>query len=258
METNQEKFAENAGPYGNRTTVYREEVVLARQAAWLGAIKYSPKRAYKILTAISCGLTFALAAFLYFGEITKKVKSVGILLPMGGLVNITAPRLGAQYYRCESTHFIPRKRAQYSCHLRKRTLLIMTKIAALTLFAALGFSLNVFAGTAISLVIFVDTEHGLYGGDLERLKETVYGTNLSCAPDQQARFILTELDVSSSNGGATRRTAILAASLAEFGVTSEQIVQRSTAALEATPNSTLVGGAVTVLAVCVKAQSSHH
>lgn len=92
--TNQKKLAEQSTPYGNRTSVYREEMIKARQAVWLGAIKYSPKRSYKILTILSCILMSTLIAFVYFGEMTKKVKSVGILLPVGGVVNITSPQSG--------------------------------------------------------------------------------------------------------------------------------------------------------------------
>lgn len=48
---------------------------------------------FSLVTAGALAMAAALIAFGYWGEVTRKVTVLGVLLPVGGLINITAPRV---------------------------------------------------------------------------------------------------------------------------------------------------------------------
>src|SRR5450830_759143 len=73
-------------------TLFRQEVINARQAQWLGGIRIGRPLSFSVVTAGALAMAAALIAFAYWGEVTRKVTVHGVLLPVGGLINITAPQ----------------------------------------------------------------------------------------------------------------------------------------------------------------------
>jgi membrane fusion protein len=75
-------------------TLFRQEVINARQAQWLGGIRIGRPLSFSVVTASALAMAAALIAFAYWGEVTRKVTVHGVLLPVGGLINIVAPQSG--------------------------------------------------------------------------------------------------------------------------------------------------------------------
>ena len=75
-------------------TLFRQEVINARQAQWLGGIRIARPLSFSVVTASALAMAAALIAFAYWGEVTRKVTVHGVLLPVGGLINIVAPQSG--------------------------------------------------------------------------------------------------------------------------------------------------------------------
>lgn len=75
-------------------SLFREEVLQARSAQWLGGIRLARPPGFAWLTGIALALAAALIAFALLGEVTRKARLSGLLLPRGGLISVSAPQAG--------------------------------------------------------------------------------------------------------------------------------------------------------------------
>lgn len=74
--------------------LFRPEVLVAQQAQWMGGIRIARPLSFSLVTSVALVLAAALIAFACWGEVTRKATVHGVLLPVGGLLNITAPQAG--------------------------------------------------------------------------------------------------------------------------------------------------------------------
>ena len=74
--------------------LFRDEVFSARQSQWLGTIRIGRPPSFALVTGIALVLAAALAAFATWGEITRKARLPGLLMPAAGALNVTAPQSG--------------------------------------------------------------------------------------------------------------------------------------------------------------------
>lgn len=75
-------------------TLFRAEVLAARQAQWLGGIRIGRPLSFSLVTGAALAMAAALIAFACWGEVTRKVTVHGLLLPVGGLINVAAQQAG--------------------------------------------------------------------------------------------------------------------------------------------------------------------
>ncbi|MEW5837001.1 MAG: HlyD family efflux transporter periplasmic adaptor subunit [Pseudomonadota bacterium] len=78
----------------NSEKLFREEVLLARQAQWLGSIRIGQPLRFAVVTGVSVLLATALIGYGLWGEIARKARLPGFLEPVGGILNITTPQQG--------------------------------------------------------------------------------------------------------------------------------------------------------------------
>lgn len=78
----------------NNLPLFRAEVLAARQAQWLGGIRIARPLSFSVVTGAALTMAAALIAFACWGEVTRKVTVHGVLLPVGGLINVAAPQAG--------------------------------------------------------------------------------------------------------------------------------------------------------------------
>jgi membrane fusion protein len=76
------------------TQLFRNEVQTAQAAQWLGVVRIVRPLSYTWVTLCALGLAGTLVAFAAWGEVNRKSKVSGVLVPMGGSLNITAPQAG--------------------------------------------------------------------------------------------------------------------------------------------------------------------
>lgn len=74
--------------------LFRAEVLQARQAQWLGSIRIGRPLSFSVATGGALAMAAALVAFACWGEVTRKATVHGVLLPVGGLLNVAAPQAG--------------------------------------------------------------------------------------------------------------------------------------------------------------------
>ena len=74
--------------------LFREEVGAARSAQWLGSVSLHRPLSFALVTAASLFMACALVAFTAWGEVNRKSRLVGLLVPTAGSLNITAPQAG--------------------------------------------------------------------------------------------------------------------------------------------------------------------
>lgn len=74
--------------------LFRPEVLQARQSQWLGSIRIGRPLSFSVITGASLSMAAVLIAFAAWGEITRKVNVHGLLLPIGGLINVSSPQAG--------------------------------------------------------------------------------------------------------------------------------------------------------------------
>jgi len=77
-----------------RETLFRPEVMQAQSTQWLGTIRIGRPPSFAWLTGIALALLAGLLAFALLGEVSRKARVSGVLLPTGGLIGITAPQAG--------------------------------------------------------------------------------------------------------------------------------------------------------------------
>ncbi len=78
-----------------RETLFRTEVMQAQSTQWLGTIRIGRPPSFAWLTVIALVLLAGLLTFALLGEISRKARVSGVLLPTGGLIGITASQSGA-------------------------------------------------------------------------------------------------------------------------------------------------------------------
>lgn len=74
--------------------LFREEVVAARQVQWLGAIRLARRPSFLAAAAIAAGLALGLVLFGVWGEVTRKARLPGILVPVEGIFDLTSSQAG--------------------------------------------------------------------------------------------------------------------------------------------------------------------
>ena len=78
-----------------RETLFRPEVMQAQSTQWLGAIRIGRPPSFAWLTGIALLLLAGLLAFALLGEISRKARVSGVLLPTGGLIGLSSPQSGS-------------------------------------------------------------------------------------------------------------------------------------------------------------------
>lgn len=74
--------------------LFRSEVIQARSAQAIGAIRLDQPISGMLIAATAITLAAALALFIAFGSVTKKARVAGLVVPVAGSVGITAPGAG--------------------------------------------------------------------------------------------------------------------------------------------------------------------
>lgn len=74
--------------------LFRDEVFAARQTQWLGGISIGRPPSFTLVTGTSLALAVALVSFAIWGEITRKARLPGLLMPVSGTLNVTVPQAG--------------------------------------------------------------------------------------------------------------------------------------------------------------------
>jgi membrane fusion protein len=75
-------------------SLFRPEVQQAQSAQWLGVVRISHPIRYTVVAGVALVLGGLLVAFAAWGEVTRKVRVTGVLMPTGGSLNISAPQSG--------------------------------------------------------------------------------------------------------------------------------------------------------------------
>lgn len=75
-------------------SLFRQEVLKARQGSWLGDIAIASPLARWVLLTLAAALGASVVLFLFFGHYTRRESVVGQLVPSGGLLGIAAPGPG--------------------------------------------------------------------------------------------------------------------------------------------------------------------
>lgn len=75
-------------------TLFRTEVHQAQAAKWLGSVRLHRPLSFAVLTTAALGLALALVAFAAWGEVNRKARLSGLLVPNLGSLSITATQSG--------------------------------------------------------------------------------------------------------------------------------------------------------------------
>ncbi len=76
------------------TKLFREEVHAAQAAQWLGCVRLQRPLSFTLVTGTAVTLALALVAFSVWGEVNRKARLSGLLVPRQGSLNISAPQAG--------------------------------------------------------------------------------------------------------------------------------------------------------------------
>ncbi len=74
--------------------LFREEVRAAQAAQWLGSVRLHRPLSFSLVTVITLAIGCALVAFAAWGEVNRKARLSGLLVPSQGSLNVTAPLAG--------------------------------------------------------------------------------------------------------------------------------------------------------------------
>lgn len=74
--------------------LFREEVLALQQSRHLGEIRVAQRRSSLWAVCVASLLAIGLIAFLIFGQVSRKVRIGGVLLPSNGLIQVDAPQTG--------------------------------------------------------------------------------------------------------------------------------------------------------------------
>jgi membrane fusion protein len=75
-------------------TLFRPEVQQAQAAQWLGSVRLHRPLSFAVLTTAALGLALALVAFAAWGEVNRKARLSGLLVPSLGSLSLTAQQSG--------------------------------------------------------------------------------------------------------------------------------------------------------------------
>ena len=73
---------------------FRREVYRARSAPWLGTVRLTRPVGFAVVTSAALLAAVLLIAFVSFGEVNRKARLTGLLVPALGSINIAAPQAG--------------------------------------------------------------------------------------------------------------------------------------------------------------------
>ena len=74
------------------TNIFRREVLESQQSSWIGEIQLVRPLSLALLTGGVALSVLAAAAFLVFGEYTRKVRVGGVLVPDRGVIRLVPPQ----------------------------------------------------------------------------------------------------------------------------------------------------------------------
>jgi membrane fusion protein len=74
--------------------LFREEVLQAQSAQWLGSIRIARSPGFVWVTGMALALAAALIVYAVLGEVTRKARLTGMLVPSGGLITVSTPQAG--------------------------------------------------------------------------------------------------------------------------------------------------------------------
>lgn len=75
-------------------SLFRPEVAQARNAQWLGVVRLGQRLSFTVVSVVAIGLVGLLVSFATWGDIHRKARLSGLLVPMAGALSITAPQSG--------------------------------------------------------------------------------------------------------------------------------------------------------------------
>lgn len=75
-------------------TLFRKEVSAAQTAQWLGSVRLHRPLSFTLVTGSAVGIALLLVAFATWGEVNRKARLSGLLVPTLGTLNISAPQAG--------------------------------------------------------------------------------------------------------------------------------------------------------------------
>ena len=76
------------------TALFRDEVIQARQAQYLGSIRLGRNPSFALVAWIAMALVAALVAFAVWGQVTRKATVPGLLVPKLGTLEVSVPVSG--------------------------------------------------------------------------------------------------------------------------------------------------------------------
>lgn len=74
--------------------LFRPEVIEAQSAQYLGSIRIGQRLSHLVVALVALGLAAALVCFAIWGQMPRKVRVAGMLVPALGTVNVGAPGAG--------------------------------------------------------------------------------------------------------------------------------------------------------------------
>jgi membrane fusion protein len=74
--------------------LFRDEVHQAQAAQWLGSVRLHRPLSFTLITTVALGIALSLAAFATWGEVNRKARLSGLLVPAQGSLNIIAQQSG--------------------------------------------------------------------------------------------------------------------------------------------------------------------
>jgi len=74
--------------------LFRQEVASAQAAQYLGSVRLQRPWSYAAVTSVALALALMLVAFATWGEVNRKARLSGVVVPSQGSLNISAPQAG--------------------------------------------------------------------------------------------------------------------------------------------------------------------
>ncbi|MDR6537210.1 HlyD family efflux transporter periplasmic adaptor subunit [Variovorax soli] len=78
----------------NEDALFRREVFVAREKAWLGEIVLSRPLSFTVLSIGLAVLAASLLLYMVFGQYTRKIRASGYVVPNVGVIKVTASQAG--------------------------------------------------------------------------------------------------------------------------------------------------------------------
>jgi membrane fusion protein len=74
--------------------LFRESVSSSHSAQWLGSVRLIRPPSFAIVTSVAFAIAVVLIAFAHWGEINRKARLTGLLVPASGVLSVNAPQAG--------------------------------------------------------------------------------------------------------------------------------------------------------------------